>query len=316
MTKPSLYARRILVQAPAKLNLHLAVHELQANQYHRIESIMVSCTLANRLILERVPENKRLEFHCDDPKLPIDDRNLALKAAREWMQAYAKPFGLRMDLSKYVPTGAGLAGGSADAAAVLRGLQFLSQQGVDEARMAKIAQNLGSDVSFCYRGGLALVRGEGQQILPLPSLPKLYLLIAKPKFQIHTKQAFAWLDMDREQGRSEMQDPLPDESLLAPVRGEVPMSRWPAIYRNDFEGPMQVRYPSIARLLKQLRSSGADYSAMSGSGPSCYGLFRSANKRDAVATDLERRTGLPLTVACAETASADAPISYRIEVLA
>jgi len=188
--------------APAKLNLSLRVLGKRADGFHEIETLMVALPgLADRVSLEPADE---FGFECDAEGVPSDERNLAVKAVRVFEEMTGTRVAGRLRLEKRIPHGAGLGGGSSDAAAVLRLLAKRHGEAAEAAQMHELAARLGSDVPFFLRGGAAWCRGRGERIEPADAPPPLRLLLLKPWFGVDTPDAYRrWKDAE----------PLPDKRM-------------------------------------------------------------------------------------------------------
>ncbi len=158
----------VTVRCPAKLNLFLETRGLRPDGYHELETVMQAVTLYDNTVMRRVPED-RIEFRCSDPQLPDGAGNLAWQAADLLRREAELREGVSITLEKRIPAGAGLGGGSSDAAGVLAGMNELFHLGLDRKHLCSLAANLGSDVPFFVYGGTALCRGRGEQITPVPA---------------------------------------------------------------------------------------------------------------------------------------------------
>ena len=180
--------------APAKLNLTLEVGEKRSDGYHEVQSVMSCAALYDEVTLESGTSGE-ISMTCDCPGLPLDDTNLCLRAAKLFFQKTGISCdGLHIDLTKRIPMQSGLGGGSADAAAVLRGLRKLYRPEMMIKDLERMAAELGSDVPFCVRSVTAMVRGRGEQLLKLPKLPLCWFVICKPEFSFSTAEMYAKLD--------------------------------------------------------------------------------------------------------------------------
>ena len=185
------------VRAYAKLNLALDVLGRRADGYHEMRMVMQSVTLSDRIRLE-TGTGRPLRMTTDLGFLPSNEKNLAAVAALRLCEAAGvSSEGLAIDLWKTIPVCAGLAGGSADAAAVLRGLNRLMRLGLSSAELAEIGARVGSDVPYCVRGGTALAEGRGERLTPLPPLPRCHVVLCKPAFSVSTPDLFERIDGER-----------------------------------------------------------------------------------------------------------------------
>lgn len=267
-------------KAFAKLNLYLGVRGLRPDGYHELETVFQSIDLCD---LVAITFHKRggVSFRSNLPYLPGDSRNLAVKAAELFFQTTGIPNpGVHINIKKVIPVGAGMAGGSTDAACVLRLLNQAFGMPLSHRALAETALRLGADVPFCLWGGTALAGGVGEQLKPLPTLDRGWITAAKPGFSVSTKAAFAQYDAS-----THGPCPGPRPVLDALEAGDLPaLGR--ALY-NDLEGPVAAERPRIARLREELLSAGALGARMTGSGSAVFGLFESEAAARAAAKHME-----------------------------
>ena len=168
--------------APAKINLYLEILGDRPDGFHELVMVMQSVGLADQIDL-RANGTDLFRLHCDDPQVPKDPSNLAYRAAelmqQQFPDAFARYGGAEITIHKRIPIGAGLAGGSANAAAVLVGLDLLWELGLTQSELQELAAMIGSDIPFCVAGGTALATGRGEKLAPLVSLDQLYVVLAK-----------------------------------------------------------------------------------------------------------------------------------------
>ena len=257
----------IEVKAYAKLNLSLDVLGKRPDGYHDMRMVMQTVGLTDQLRLE-TGTGKPLRMETNLGFLPADEHNLAAAAALRLCETTgADHGGLSIRLRKTIPVCAGLAGGSADAAAVLRGLNRLLGLGLSGQRLAEIGALVGSDVPYCVAGGTALAEGRGEVLTPLPPLPACYVVLCKPAFSVSTPELFKALDGCRIRRR-------PDTAgLLAALEG----GDLPEVARrmyNVFEDVLPSRRAQEIDAIKNvLIQHGALGASMSGTGPTVFGLF-------------------------------------------
>lgn len=264
------------VLARAKLNLSLDVLSRREDGYHDLRMVMQTVDLADELSLtEKAGEGVRVRSNLR--YLPGGERNLAAIAARRFWEANGcQGKGLSIQIRKNIPVCAGLGGGSADAAAVLRALNELSGLRLPVERLAQIGAQVGSDVPYCVLGGTALAQGRGERLTPLPALPPCRVVVCKPPFPISTPELFACIDARRIRCR-----PDTDGILLALREGDLAgVAR--RLY-NVFEDVLTGRRGAeIAAIKREMISRGALGAAMSGTGPTVFGLFdRESSAQDA-----------------------------------
>lgn len=269
----------LLIEAPAKLNLTLQVREKRADGYHELESVMHLIDLVDVITLQ--PGECGIELDTNNPLLPGGEENLAGKAAHLFLEKYPAGAGVKIFIEKNIPVGAGLAGGSTDAAAVLLGLRHWYTGRVPDKELLELAARLGSDVPFCLgtmvleekRSGrlgvrpvTALARGRGEILSPLPQRRLPWLLVVKPDYQVSTAETYRLFDQYSSPDRQNSEAFIHAWEQNDLVEMAVAMN-------NSLEQVNLPRYPEIAALKEQLLKWGAVQAMMSGSGPSVFGLF-------------------------------------------
>ena len=175
--------------APAKVNLQLRILGKRFDGFHEIETLMVPLSLADTLTMEKT-SSKGLTFTCNDERLPLDESNLVVKAVKAFQNRTGFGGGISIHLQKSIPHGAGLAGGSSDAAATLIGLNDLCSSGLRSDELAELAAPIGSDISFFLARSAAICRGRGEIVEPVSTLPRIPLLLIKPGFEVPTPWAY------------------------------------------------------------------------------------------------------------------------------
>lgn len=282
--------RRTELEARAKANLRLRVLGRRADGFHDLESLFVRLELADRLELEVGGEpGIRLEVEGGSEavgkgaSVPEGPENLVWRAVDRFFGATGGEPAVSVRLHKRIPAGAGLGGGSADAAAALRGLNELADAPLSEPELLGLAGELGSDVPFLTSDlPAALGWGRGARLLPVPPPPARPLLIAVPETRIGTAQAYGWLDRDRDGGAD-----LPGPASLPPAES---WSDWETVAElavNDFERPVFSRFPELGWWKEELEGEGAELALLCGSGSALLGVFTDADLRDAAARRLE-----------------------------
>jgi 4-diphosphocytidyl-2-C-methyl-D-erythritol kinase len=265
-------AAAVALEAPAKVNLALRILEREPSGYHRLETYFQTLELADRVLVElRDAEGITLEVSGEDAG-PVSD-NLVVRAARAFTEEARVDPALHIRLEKRIPAGAGLGGGSSDAAATLRALADLLGELPGE-RFGELAAALGSDVPFFLCGSpLALGSGRGERLTPLTPLPSAPVILALPRVHVSTAAAYAALDRRREQaGRGQS-----SSSAKAPAPLTAELSSWESVERlahNDFEALVCADHPEVARARDALRATGARFVLLSGSGAAVFAVYR------------------------------------------
>jgi 4-diphosphocytidyl-2-C-methyl-D-erythritol kinase len=253
--------------APAKINLFLRVTGRRSDGYHELDSVFVPVSIYDRLDIELRPSRSAsVQLSCDSDTVPADERNLAYRAAREFITEFEVQAEVLIKLHKEIPAGAGLGGGSSDAGTVLRMMAALC--GVNQwAPIVTVATRLGADVPFFLDPAPARVRGIGELCEPLGRIEESFLLIAVPPVEVPTALVFRDLRPEHWSG------PAPDSDVLAIVQGRVA----PKQLVNDLEQVAFARWPEIGDLKKLLEALGARAAAMTGSGSGVFGIFDSSD---------------------------------------
>lgn len=258
----------VSLPAYAKLNLTLDILRRRPDGYHDLRMVMQQVGLHDDVTV--APADGE-DIVCRCGGVPGDESNLAVKAARTFFsETGVEPRGLVIDIEKRIPVQAGLAGGSADAAATLRALRKLLRPELLGEELERIAAMVGSDVPFCVRGGTALAEGRGERLTTLRSAPVMHVVLCKPGFSISTPELFARVRV------SELWSGPDTQGMLAALhRGDAEgvLSR----VKNVFEGVLPPEYEEVFLLKMRLRALGAEAAAMTGSGPTVFGLFRDEN---------------------------------------
>lgn len=290
------------IQAQAKLNFGLRVVGRRQDGYHLLESLFVPLDLADDVALRLRPARHarvHLELHGGPPNLEADDRNLAARAASAFLAEADLAADVRIELTKRIPVGAGMGGGSSDAGAVLRALAAGHPGAVSAARLAELAVSVGADVPYFLDPKPAWVRGIGEMIEPIAGFPALPVIVATPRPPLETAAVFrAWDDRQRgsdaadsaaltpeEPGRS-----MPPPSALANGIGDRDDREteiwWRRLLANDLEAVAAGLHSGVPRLRTEIERSGARVVGMSGSGPTVFGVFGDAEEARAAATKI------------------------------
>lgn len=268
----------VTVRAPAKLNLTLDVLGRRLDGYHDLRMVMQSVQLADELTLQ-LGTGAPLRMRTDLSFLPNNEKNLAAAAALRFQEATRRDAGgLSITIKKRVPVCAGMGGGSSDAAAVLRAMDALLGTRLSPESLARIGEAVGSDVPYCVLGGTALAEGRGEVLTPLPPLPRCAVVLCKPSFSIATPELFGRLDAERLRHRPDT------DGVLAALRSGDLGGVARRLY-NVFEDVLPARQGSeVARIKNVMVQHGALGAAMTGTGPTVFGLFADgASARNACA---------------------------------
>ena len=294
------------VDVPAKINLHLEVIGRRPDGFHEVRTLLQSIDLRDRVAARSAPEGQ-LELVVDpDDAVPADDDNLVLQAARAlWDLGCGRP-GARIRLTKRIPVGAGLGGGSADAAATIVLLDRLWRLGLERWQMAQVAASLGSDVPFFLVGGLGLGVGRGDELVPLSDLePPRGVVLAIPPVEVSTREVYRRLETRLTWTR-------PEATLGSIAAGWEREPRWPRL-RNDLEPVVCTGWPEVAAARAAIDTVDGLRSGVTGSGSAVFTLVEGVDEaaRVAVRVDspawrvvatrtLTRAEAAPTPVACEE----------------
>ncbi|NNG65659.1 4-(cytidine 5'-diphospho)-2-C-methyl-D-erythritol kinase [Caldanaerobacter subterraneus] len=258
---------KLRIKAYAKVNLTLDVLSKREDGYHEILSVMQSIDLADVIEFEKA---KEILFECDHERVPKGEENLIMKAFNTIRDRYFLNEGVKIKLFKNIPLAAGLAGGSADAAATIVALDKLWNLNLTEKEMEEIASEVGSDVPFCLKGGTKLASGRGEKLQDLEGIP-LNLLLVKPDLEISTKEVYTEWDNSRFKSLNStflFVEALKKGDLLEIARN----------ISNDLERVTSQKYRVIEDIKKSLIEKGALSASMTGSGPTVYGVFNDVEK--------------------------------------
>lgn len=269
--------RACTIEAPCKINLHLHIGAKRSDGYHELKSLFVPLTLSDTLRFECSGEEgeSRLKINQEAPgEAILEENNLVTKAVSLFREQTGYKAALRIRLDKCIPAGAGLGGGSSDAAACLLALRLLSGSSLPMEKLNEMALLLGSDVPFFLSGGAGLVGGRGELVKPVKSPQGLWVVLAKPPFNSETAFAYRFLDQVKKRGQKEE---LQDEALIKAL--EKAPETWP--FYNSFlpvfleakEGELGIKAGAYRTLLEAFRGANASFSGLSGSGSSCFGIF-------------------------------------------
>jgi 4-diphosphocytidyl-2-C-methyl-D-erythritol kinase len=250
--------------AAAKINLYLDVLRRREDGYHDIETLYQPVSLWDRLVFEKVPAG--IEVTGDDPSIPWNEDNLCYRAAALILERSGAKGGVRIGVAKGIPSGAGLGGGSSDAAATLLAMNELFRCGFSNEELRKLSLALGSDVPFFIFGAPAVGRGRGELLEAAPGLPGGWILIVKPDVTVSTKCAYQKINFILTKASE-------GATLTALLEG---LQRFPAIRletRNSFEAGVAEHFPSVSGILSTLRDEKPVLSSLSGSGSACFAVF-------------------------------------------
>lgn len=275
------------LRALAKINLGLDVTGKREDGYHEVRMVMQTIQMYDQLEIKESKE-PGIRLTTNLPFLPCNDGNLVYKAAKILMDEFDIRQGVDMNLTKFIPVAAGMAGGSSDAAAALVGINRMFQLGLTKRQLMERGVQIGADVPYCVMRGTALAEGIGEKLTSLPGVPMCYVLIGKPGINVSTKTAYENLRLDAIQRRPDI------DGMIAAIRNQDLRSITEKM-ENVFEPGIMEKYPVISEIEKFMEERGALKAMMSGSGPTVFGIFEDREKMFA-ASEALKKSGLAKTV--------------------
>lgn len=267
--------------APAKINLHLKVMPKRSDGYHPIESIFQTVPLYDDILVKCKGESLGCVVKCDAMRLPVD--NTLTKTYNLFSQLTGISVGVQVELTKRIPSGAGLGGGSSDAAYFLRALNKMFDYPLNRNQMEEIATSVGSDVLFFLSDGAAIVTGRGDEVKPILPRNDLCFVMVYPNVHSSTVESYGLVDEYMMLGKADVGPTL--QQLEEVYR--KPVSEWD--FMNTFTKPVVTKFPIISEVMENLKILGADFVQMSGSGSTVFGVFSDFNLGENAYTNLKKR---------------------------
>jgi 4-diphosphocytidyl-2-C-methyl-D-erythritol kinase len=290
--------RSYTLLAPAKINLYLGIVGDRPDNFHELVMVLQSIGLADRVTVAETHQSG-ITLTCSDPEIPQDETNLAYKAANLICQRFPevkkRQMGINIHIDKHIPMGAGLAGGSADCAAVLVGLDLLWDLGLTQTELQTLAAELGSDIPFCIGGGTALATGRGELLDPLASLDNLHVVLAKYR-NLPVSTPWAYQTFRKTFGSDyptnpaafeQKQTALRSVDILRAIHDRDPQAIAQHLY-NDLERVVLPEYPQVKNLRDRFSELGCLGTMMSGSGSTVFALCLSQAAAESLRTKLQR----------------------------
>lgn len=259
---------KLYIKARGKINLSLDVVGKRPDGYHDLKMIMQTVELHDEICISKADSG--ISIICEHSLVPEDESNLAYKAAKALCEYTGQNLGVQITISKNIPVAAGMAGGSSDAAAVLKGMNQLFSLGLDMNVLKNIGNKLGADVPYCLWGGTMLAEGTGNILTPLTEFSNVNLVLIKPKIEVST----AWVFKNYNNANVKRR---PDTDLLINALGHGNLRAVGENMANVLESVTVKAYPVIEEIKNDLLSYGAIGSVMSGSGPTVFGIFDDFN---------------------------------------
>ena len=251
-------------KAYAKVNITLDVVGKREDGYHLLKMIMQNIDIYDVITIEKIKSG--IEITCNKPYVPTDERNLAYKAAKLFMEEYNINSGVEINIKKNIPVCAGLAGGSTDGAAVLKVLNKIFNVDASEEELMKLGLRLGADVPYCIKGGTALCKGIGEDVTELPSFKDKILVLVKPPFGVSTKGVYQEFNLSRVRSH-------PNTELLINAIKDDDLKLVCNNMRNLLENVTLKKHKVLINIKEEMKGFGAVGSMMSGSGPTVFAFF-------------------------------------------
>lgn len=256
---------RMELKALGKINLGLDVLGRRENGYHDVRMVMQTLYLYDQITIEKT-EKPGIELSTNLFYLPVNENNLAYRAADLLMQEFGVEEGVKITLEKHIPVAAGMAGGSSNAAAVLYGINRMFSLGLSQEELMERGVKLGADVPYCIMRGTVLAEGIGEILTPLPAMPRCTVLVAKPPISVSTKLVYEKLDAHEIENHPDIDGVL--EGLERQDLKKIASSMGNVLERVTVE-----EYPVIEEIKEMMKANGALNAMMSGSGPTVFGLY-------------------------------------------
>ena len=277
----------IRLKARAKINLGLDVLGKREDGYHEVRMVMQTIGIYDRLILTKIPEEE-IRITSNLAFLPVNENNLIYKAIKLLKDEYHFPGGVSVDLNKFIPVAAGMAGGSTDAASTMFGVNRLFGLNLSMGKMMELGVRLGADVPYCVMRGTALAEGIGEKLTRITPVPHMWILIAKPQINVSTRLVYEQLDMGGIQKHPDI------DGIIRAIEAQD-VVRIAQSMGNVLENVTVPLYPLIETIKQDMLSHGAINAMMSGSGPTVFGLFPN-EKEIRRAYDALKQSGLAKNV--------------------
>lgn len=259
--------KEIEIDSYSKINLTLNILGKRPDGYHNIETIMQSINLADKIVIKE--EKEGLQIRCSNPLVPTDKQSLTYRSAEKILNRYNIKKGVKIEIDKKIPLASGMAGGSANAASILVGINKLFALNLNHKNLKEIGEELGMDVPFCIQNGTALAYHRGEKVTPLPPMnPPLWIIVINPGFEIPTKWAYNNLDLGllkREKSNTLIMLKALKEGKLEEIAKNL---------YNSFEELIISKYREIGNIKDNLIEEGVLGALMSGSGPTVFGLTK------------------------------------------
>ena len=256
---------KIKLAAPAKINLFLDIISILDDGYHELEMVMQSISLSDIITVEKI--EKGIKINCSHKKVPEDEKNLAYQAAELMINKYNISKGIKINIKKKIPVAAGLAGGSTDAAAVLKAISYLYNLNLNKEELYNLGRKIGSDVPFCIFGGTAFAYDKGDKLEQLPDILKTWIVLIKPPVEVSTPAVYKSYD------KIKPKIEIPTSKLLKEFKKNKKID-WSASFANALEPVTEKMFSDISKIKQILDNYSPRLILMSGSGPSVFAVVK------------------------------------------
>jgi len=263
--------QKIKVLSPGKVNLRLDILNKRKDGFHDLRSIMERVSFADELEISLL--EKGIELTCNNPDLPLDERNIVYQAAKEILAYSSRNIGVQIHITKNIPISSGLGGGSSNAAAILKGVNALLKLKLSREKLMKIGTKLGADVPFFLLDGPAVAEGIGHELKRIRSMPKLFMILVNPNMPVSTEWVYKNFIIESTEAVKPASVKIP--SIFKTKRDVV------KLMHNDLERVTTRRYPVVNEIKIALMKLGAMGSQMTGSGPTVFAIYADKVKREA-----------------------------------
>ena len=257
----------IKLKSRAKINLGIDVLKKRLDGYHEVKMVMQEIDFYDNVELVERRDSEKIQLFSDCPYIPRDDSNIAVRAAILIKEKFNIPWGLDIYLDKNIPVGAGLAGGSSNAAAVLRGLNHMWELNLSKEDLMEIGVQLGADVPFCIMGGAAIAEGIGEKLTTIQGLKNTWIVLVKPYISVSTVDVYRQLDLTKIKKRPNI------DGIVKAIK-ENNLYTLCSNMENVLETVTVMNYPIVSDLKKKMMGYQAIGSMMTGSGPTVFGIFK------------------------------------------
>jgi len=276
------YLKQVIIKSPAKINLHLDIKERRSDGYHSIISIFQMISLFDIITVStlKTKNTYRLEGNF---QFPVSE-NIITKAVKQFRLTAGINTGIAIEVEKNIPQGAGLGGGSSNAAYTLKALNMLHENTLSQEDLLHLALSLGSDVKFFLSAPTAIVTGRGEKIEAITMDHRLLIILVKPGFSVNTKEAYSWFDQNNLNKKTRVSYSIEE---LKFILNKVPIEKWN--FYNSFYDILVKQYPILDSIKRELKVSGVIFTGLSGSGATLFGIVKRKKKAELIVNKLKNK---------------------------